>query len=105
MLLVEIDRILSNFNPAVPVQRRAGIRIYIESRKVAAGDIQSDAVPLLEQQRGGIHFDREFVGASWFEQFRVAAVAVPAPYNAVTDVKVQTSREIGVRRIDVATSR
>ena len=48
MVMVEVDSVLSYLGPLVTAQRLSGVGVHVEARKVAAGDVQANAVTLGE---------------------------------------------------------
>ena len=51
------DRIVRFLQPRVASQWLAGVGIHVEARKVAAGNVQPDAVSLREDVTGGVHLN------------------------------------------------
>ena len=89
MLRVVIDRIFGNTPAPLLVERFARIRVHVEAWKVAARNIQPNAVTAFEDERSRVHLNREFVRLTRRERFRNAQrFAVARTDDAVADVEV-----------------
>ena len=53
MARIGVDRVLRDSPAPIVVERLAGVRVHVEPREVAAGDVEPDAVPALEDERVG----------------------------------------------------
>jgi hypothetical protein len=60
------------------VEWLSGVRIWIEVRKVAARNVQPDAVPGLEQVRGRIELHDELMNLARIHQLGALEDVVPA---------------------------
>ncbi len=69
MRRVGVDRVGRDLRPAVVIERLAGVGVYVETWKVAAGDIEPDAMAALKHESRGMHLDCEFVGFSRLDEF------------------------------------
>src|SRR5438034_8461709 len=102
MVRIEVHGVLRQAPAPVVVERLARVRVDVESRETAAGDVQSDPVIPLKDERGRIHFDRELVRLTRLDQLGFARPAsISRPYDAVRDVEIDAGREIRAGRIDV----
>src|SRR5690242_3047674 len=89
--LVVNDRVHRALHPAIVIERLAGIRIDVESRKAAAADVHADAMSLLEDVAGGIELDREGIDIPGIhELFLNQAVPEAGADDAVCDVQVKS---------------
>ena len=62
----------------------ARVGIAIKTREVRTGDIQADAVPRLEQVRGGPQIQTQFVDLLRLEQFRLGErLAITGTQDAI----------------------
>src|SRR5207253_9174944 len=61
-------RVWRHHQAAVVAQGFAGVRVHVEAREVAAGEIDPDAMALLEDVRGRVQLDGELVGPARFHQ-------------------------------------
>src|SRR5262245_11065668 len=61
MVLVVEDRVRRDRPSTVVVQRLARVRVDVEPREAAAGNVDADPVPLLEEVRRRVQLDRERV--------------------------------------------
>src|SRR5689334_5581223 len=68
---IEVNRVLGDPPAAVVVERLAGIGVHIEARKVAARDVEADAVAAPEEERGRIHLDGELVRLPGLKHLRL----------------------------------
>src|SRR5579862_9859303 len=59
MLRIVENRVRGYGPAAIVIQRLSRIGIYVKMRKIAAGNIQPDAMAFLKDQRGWIHLNRE----------------------------------------------
>src|ERR1035438_10928216 len=69
VVVVGVNRVLGRLPAMIVVEGLAGVRVHVESREVAARDVQANAVAALEDEGGGIHLDREIGGVPGFEEF------------------------------------
>ncbi len=69
MSIIMINGIDRGLPAAVVAQRLARVRVHVEAGEVAAGNVDSDAVPLLKHIRGGIELDREGIHAAGLHEF------------------------------------
>ncbi len=63
-----VDGVIGDGPAAMVVERLASVGVDVETRKIAAGDIEADAVSALKNDGGGIHLNREFVNLARFHQ-------------------------------------
>ncbi len=69
------------------------IVVPIKIRKIAAGNIQPNPVPLPEQIAGRIHLNRVFVNPVRFNQRRVfKGLTIPRTYNSMTQLLDESVR-------------
>src|ERR1044071_7593084 len=102
MLTIHIDRVRGDTPSRVRVQRLSRVWVHVESREVAAGDVQTDLVTALEQQRGRIQLDREFVRTAGRQKLGFPGPSsIPAAYDAVGDIERYAFGKIRIRRIHV----
>src|SRR5215468_5936029 len=59
MLRIVIHGIFSDAPTPALIERIPCVGVYVEPWKVAAGNIQPNAMTATKNQRGGIHLDRE----------------------------------------------
>ena len=62
---IVIDGVVGDHHSAVLAERLAGIRVYVESREVAAGDVDPNAMTFLENICRRKRLDDEFVDFAW----------------------------------------
>ncbi len=87
---------------AVVVEGFACVGVDVEAGEVAAGDVDTDAVALLEDVGTGVELDRHLVGrAGLHELLFLERVAEAGADDAVTDVHVEAAGEVGAGRVDV----
>src|SRR4051812_43108196 len=99
---VVIDGVQRYAAPTFLAERFAGVGVNVKSGKVTAGDVESNAVPTSEDEGGWIHLDCEFGGLTGDKWFRVfERVAITGANDAVSDVEIDSSRVIAVRRVDI----
>ena len=102
MCRVGVDGVLRVLPTTILIERLAGVWIHVEAGEVAAGDVDAEAVSALEDQRGRVQLDREFIGLSGVQQFLVVqVVAIAGPHDAIRDIQIHAVREIRVGRIDI----
>src|SRR6266496_683325 len=95
MLRVVVHGVLSNSPAPVLIEWLAGVRIDIESREIAARDVQPDSVTAPKHQRRRIHFDSEFRRAIAVEHpGRLERFAIAATHDTVTDIQIDACRKI-----------
>ena len=88
MLRVDIDRIVGDSPTVIVVERLPRIWVDVESREVAAGNVQPNPVTTLEQQRRWIHLDREFVRSAGLQPFSACRITpIPRPDDPIRDVE------------------
>ena len=56
-----MDSVLCGLGVSVSTHRLAGVWVDVEAWEVAAGDVDSDAVPGFEEVAGGGQFDGDWV--------------------------------------------
>src|SRR5205823_261383 len=99
-LLVD-DRVDRPLRSAVVVQRLTRVRVDVESRKIAAADIDADSVAFLENVAAGIELDREGINLSRIHQLLLPQVFAKAGADdPLGDVQVETTRPILAGGID-----
>src|SRR5579864_2642184 len=85
----------------------AGVQVSVETREVAAADLESKAVALAKQVAGGPQVDGEFVGLTGIQEGRfLLGLAVTRSYNAFRQILCESvrphihqfRREVGVNR-------
>ena len=82
-----IDRVNRGHHPAVIVERFTRVRIHIETREIAAGNIHANAMPFLEDIGSGVKFDREGIDCSWLHHLlELERVAKPSADDAVLQI-------------------
>lgn len=97
-----VDRIVGLEYSAVPPQRFTRVRVDIESWKIAAGNIDANPMPLLEDIRGAKRFDGKLVdGARLHQLLLFRPIAVSGPDNSVGQIHVKTCGKIDAGGIDV----
>jgi hypothetical protein len=86
----------------IVVERFARVRVHIKSRKIAAGDVDPDAVALFEDVGRWVQSDREGIDRAWRHQLLfLERVTIPAADNAVLKIEVETARVIEAGRVDI----
>ncbi len=97
-----VDRILRNDNTSVQADGFSGIGINVETGKIAASNIQTNAMTLFEQIARGVEADIKFVYLPGFHYFAVVAVvAVSGTQNAIRQIQGIALWVILVRRINI----
>ena len=97
-----LDRVDRGLGTTVLIEWFARIGVNIKTRKVTAGDIQTDAMALLEDVGGGVEPNGQFDDLTGSEQFFLLdRFAEASAEDSVTDIEVKTARKIGAGRIDV----
>src|SRR3990172_10529097 len=97
-----VEGVVRVLHSSVHTQRLSGVGVDVEAGEVAAGDVDADAVALLEDVGRGEGLDGEPVDlARGHELLALGAVAVASPENAVREVHLETRREVRRGRIDV----
>jgi len=94
MLGVVVNGILRNGPAPIVIERFAGVRVDVEAREVAAGNVEADAMAAWEHQRSRIHLDGELIDFSRFHQRRLLeGITVSRAHNAVRNIQVHACRE------------
>ena len=102
MLRIKVNGVLRYLRATVVIERFAGVRVHIEPRKVAAGDVQPNPVSPLENERRRVHLDGELVWLAALQKLRLTeAIAVTRPHNAIGDIEIHAGRKIGGGRIHI----
>src|SRR5690242_8118169 len=102
MVRVHVDGIHGWHGSTFIAERGAGIWVYIEARKVTAGNVQTDAMSGLENVRSGIKMNGEFINLARLHELRLMErITVARPDNAVLQVRVNAPREVLDRRMHV----
>src|SRR3954470_2743728 len=102
MRRVVIHGVVRGYRAAVLPQRLPGVWIRIETRKVAARDVEADAMTFLEDVRGRKGIDRECVDFARHQELGMITRRAVAPANdRVGEIEVESARPVGTRRIDV----
>ncbi len=79
-----------------------GVGITVELREIAAGYIDTDAMPFLEQITGRKGIDLYLVNAAGLHQLRtLPGIAIPHAQNAVGQIHCIAVRIIGIGRMHV----
>src|ERR1700747_2070001 len=86
----------------IAIKRLASIGIYVETREIAARNIDADAMPLVEHERGWIHLDCELIHLSRCHQLRFfQRTTVAGTNNGIGDVQIDAGGKIIVWRVDI----
>ena len=87
VLFPVMDGLPGEFQPIVPAQRRACIRVTIESGEIAAGYLNPQPVARLEKVAGCPEVDNEIIDPAWLHQRGFGPGCPEAPADdAVLDV-------------------
>ena len=71
MVVIVVNRVHSGGRPAVVVEGLPCIWINIKTGEIAAGDIDSNSVALLENHCGRVHVDRNLIDVPRLHEFCV----------------------------------
>src|SRR3990172_991159 len=97
-----VEGVIGSLYSSVHSQGLAGIGVDVEAGKVAAGDVDADAVALLEDVGRGKGLDLEAVNLTRGHQLlALGTVAIAGAQDAVREVHLETRRETPRGRIDV----
>ena len=99
---IMINRVIGLDAAAILSQRLACVGIDIEPGKIAAGNIDSNPVSLLEDIRGRERCNLDFVDLSRRHHLlEIRPVPVSGAQDTIRDIHVEASREICCRRIHI----
>src|SRR4051812_12330653 len=91
-VVIMVNRVDRRDPAPVVIKGFACVRVDIETREIAAGNVDPDAVPLLEDVGGRIKLDREGIDRAWRHQlFLLERVAKPGAHNTVFEVEVEAA--------------
>ena len=99
---VVVDGVDGHSRAAVLVERLSRIRVNVEARKVAAGNIHANSMAFGKENRGRVELDAEPVDlAGRHEAGFLEGVAVAGAHNAVAYIQLDALRKILAGRIDI----
>ena len=94
--------IVRYYHSAVVIQRFAAVWVHIEAREIAARDVHTDTVPLLENVGCRIELNSKFVYSARLHQFFLFNRIMEArSYNTVPDIQIEAARIVGVWRVNI----
>jgi hypothetical protein len=97
MIVVQINRVMGDLGATIVIQPLTCVGVDIEARKVAARDIDANAVAALEHERRRIHLDGELIRLIRLEHLCFAKpVTIAGPHNAVGYIEFDAVRVIRV---------